>query len=266
MIKQDAIESANSIKLMFPAPDLLYEGSKRPVTDMSLFRNSLSIKAKADNIIDGRITIDGQIWNIIPVTRYASGMSRGQFFKREAKEEIYGTFYYLEPESSTGLVYRTALKAFNKTDAMIKLGILNIKQPGVSDIVTEAGLHIRGYYPRDLIMTPMQASELKRWRYAWEDDIQDSVDPAMLPQIPHYAGDYLELYAEEDLFDQPLCIAAKAAGYDIIILESMVGGFQIVTEVLDARDERREPPQSGLSSIRHYLRISPTRAPQTLFS
>lgn len=68
--------------------------------------------------------------------------------------------------------------------------------------------------------------------------------------IEYYGDDDLEwdLYAAEDYLDQPLCSMAAKAGYDIVILENMVGSFQVVTEVLDVRSRK----DSFLSLIYTY--------------
>lgn len=47
---------------------------------------------------------------------------------------------------------------------------------------------------------------------------------------PRYAGVYLGLYGEEDVWDQALCVGAHDAGYDIVVLESMVGRHHVVSE------------------------------------
>jgi hypothetical protein len=60
-----------------------------------------------------------------------------------------------------------------------------------------------------------------------------------LLQNKYYAGYYLNLYGAEDFLDQLLCIAANKQGYDVVILENMIGSHQVITEVLDTR-ERRE--------------------------
>lgn len=52
-----------------------------------------------------------------------------------------------------------------------------------------------------------------------------------------YTGNRLGMYAAEDELDQPLCQAAQYLGYDIIILTNMIGSHQVVTEVLDTRDD-----------------------------
>lgn len=234
-LKEEAIENANSITLISSAPELIYNVSKRPKTDMSLFRNSLSHTASRRHIIDNKITIAGDSWNVIPVTRYAKGMSKGLYFSEDLPQDSCGTFYYYEPESTTLLAYKTKMSAFNKTDAMKKLGILDLTDSNIYDIAYEMDKHINGYYPKDLILTPSNAAYLYRWRHGYEEDLYYDINPNSIPQTPHYAGNYLDLYAEEDKFDQPLCKAANNNNFDIVILENMVGSFQIVTEILDTR-------------------------------
>ena len=89
--------------------------------------------------------------------------------------------------------------------------------------------------PDDLMMTPSEAfaadgGDNELWTY-------ESV--AALPQVKHIAGSYLGLYAFEDKLDQPLCIAAREQGLDVVILTHMVGRFQVVTEVLDTRSREK---------------------------
>ena len=225
-LKTEAIRTADSSSLLWQAPDLLYKGSKRPRTDMSMFRNALSNKVSKENVVDGRVTIGEETWQTIPVVRYTEGMSRGLFFGDEdTPQRFCGTFYYMEVESSTLLAFKNPLRAFNKTDACEKLGILD-------EWTIEYGLdnydklkdHIDGVYPRDMMMTPNQVGRSF-----------GNMDTNSVPQTPHYAGGYLGLYAGEDSLDQLLCSGARDAGYDVVILENMIGKFQVVTEVLDTR-------------------------------
>jgi hypothetical protein len=94
--------------------------------------------------------------------------------------------------------------------------------------------------PLDLMLTPEQFISL------YEKYYQETVDRLKasfrgknfsdeILQVPIYSGMILGLYAQEDNFDQPLCILGKEIGYDIIILTRMVGAKQIVIEVLDTR-------------------------------
>lgn len=223
-IKREAIQGANSIALSLYAPELLYRGSHRPINDMSLFRSPMSVTTRREDVINSVIVIQGEQWNVVPVTRYALGMSKGLYYDVDTPSEVCGTFYYQEEESTTLLAYKTALRAFNKTDAAAKLSVP--RDYRTVDIASEMAAHIDGTLPRDLMMTPLEAFAYSR---------HGGIDPASLSQAKHYAGAFLGLYAAEDAWDQPLCNAAREAGYDVVILEAMVGSFQIVTEVLDTR-------------------------------
>lgn len=223
-IKREALSSASSLALLLYSPEMVYKVSKRPKTDMSLFRMPNSRTISRSEIRNMKVNINGEIWNVLPVTRYASGMSRGLYFNEESPEGTCGTFYYYEPESSTYLAYKTLMKSFNKTSAAISLGIPDPSPFGIIDLMKR---HIEGTYPRDLIMSPEEASKL------YLGTPTSGVSPDK-----HYAASYLNLYAVEDPWDQPLCVAASQAGYDIVILENMVGKFQVVTEVLDTRSRQ----------------------------
>ena len=222
-IKIEAIREANSIALKMYAPELLYEQSKRPVTDMSLFRSPLSLTCKRKDIINDTLLIENEMWNVIPITRYAIGMSRGLYYEEDIPPDTCGTFYYYEKESSTLLAYKKLLKAFNKTDAAIKLGNKTVENNMDPDVEK----HMNGFYPKDLMMTPEEIADMYE-----SDELNWRID---LPQIPHYAAEHLSLYAAEDYLDQIICREARKFEYDIVILENMVGAFQIVTEVLDTR-------------------------------
>lgn len=231
-LKQQAVREGNSIALKLCAPEMLYRGSNRPVTDMSLFRSPLSITVNKEDIVRGRLRVEREVFRVVPVTRCAAGMSKGLYYAEEdVPYDVCGTFFYREEESSTYLAYKTELRAFNKTDACRKLGIRLPDNPGIANrrvLYANSGAqkHLKGTYPRDLMLTPRQALD-----YMNSDD---SI-AINLPPVAHYAAERLDLYAAEDYLDQALCSAAREAGYDIVVLEAMVGSFQIVTEVLDTR-------------------------------
>ena len=214
--------SGLSLPLLLYAPSFVYK-TMRPKTDMSLFRTPQSATIKRSQIIDSRVVLDGEIWNIIPVTRYAEGMKKGLYYKEARSDDIRGTFYYYEPESTTYLAHKTKLTSFNKTEACLSLGVENTEGYDLTEILK----HIRGVYPRDLMMTASEANKIVPSSTYSED-----IDPRQ-----HYAGTYLYLYGVEDVWDQQLAITASKQGYDIVVLESMVGRYQIVTEVLDTRDQ-----------------------------
>lgn len=251
-LRKQACEDAGSVALTLRDPASLYQQSHRPRTDMRIF---LTLSSP----LTGETTETfGSGWSFIPVTRYAKGMSKGMYYHDEPQTEFHGTFYYHEPESTTVLAYKTALRAFNKTDAAMKLGLTDetfldtetldacddkkcaqdlfrfITDPDPSPVLApkypinnHVIRHLNGVYPRDLMLTPMEAFEIIA--------PSSETPPTHLPAVRHYAAEYLGLYAAEDYWDQPLCIAARKAGFDIVILENMVGAFQIVTEILDTR-------------------------------
>jgi len=104
--KKEALEKAKSFPLIFLEPELFYKESKRPVTNMSLFKQS--------------VQIIGQYR--IPVTRYATSMS-GRLYNthNSSSSRFIGTFYYYEKESTTFLSYNTSRTFTNKYDCLINL-------------------------------------------------------------------------------------------------------------------------------------------------
>lgn len=217
LVKRRAIETCNSLWLKLRMPTLIYS-SGRPITDMSIFQSPRNIVVSRKEIVSGRITPEDGVWECIPVTRYAKGMSRGLFYEETGC--YCGTFYYLEKESTTFLAYSgTVLKAFNKLHAyglLLKeytgkdqifqnhLRKFKRKYPGVYQLLKQ---HLEGKMSKDLI------------------DVDRNC----------YIGNKVGLYGAEDDLDQPLCQLAALLGYQIVILENMVGSFQVVTEVLDVR-------------------------------
>ena len=118
--KKHAIELADSLPLILYAPEFIYKKSKRPINNMSLFRGSIAQTAKKSDIINNTLISDGIKWNVIPVTRYASGMSKGLYHDhKDYDTEFCGTFYFNEVESSTYLRYMTSrkfLSSFRNTE------------------------------------------------------------------------------------------------------------------------------------------------------
>lgn len=232
--KRQGITSAKSLPLLLFAPELVYKISKRPITDMSLFRGPTNHRIKYSEI--------PTLMNIIPITRYAHGMSRGLYHNDdnndEHSEKFCGTFYYYEIKSTTFLRYNTSLRFFNKYQAM-KYLIGQKKEINIETDEIIKGLEqddifmdfVNGILPKDLMLTPTEAYDICP---SFQED-KSRYNVRQLPRIKHYAGVYLGLYALEDELDQPLCILARSLNIDIIILESMVGSHQVVTEVLDSR-------------------------------
>ncbi len=262
------VENAESYGLILYAPNKLYS-SLRPITDMSIFLGPNNKSVTRTKIFNNRIILNHERWNVIPVTRYAAGMSKG-LYNKETKKNFCGTFYYNEPESTTLLAYKTSRTFFNKTHAMMELdpgwdytGMLkgtpnlfkhmNGRLPSDSRFEQDIELYINGEYsddyghflsenmsqqlPEDLRLTPQEYYVLYPEKYYEQHKVRyNKAFINTLPEIKHYVGKELDLYAEEDEFDQPICILGKQLDIDIIILTHMVGSHQIVTEILDTRD------------------------------
>lgn len=235
--KNKALSSSDSIPLILyvgtgeASKQYLYSKSKRPKTDMGIFRKMYNHTRPMTSLIPYsesprlyKVIVSGTEYVAIPVTRYASGMSRGLYYnknKDKDPESFCGTFYYLEEESTVCLLALESrlLISFNKTTAYRTVtGDRSYKSNN-----KYVDMHIDGRLPQDLYMTAEEVSIL-----------EGSKRPEEISNEPRYAG-YNLLYASEDELDQPLCIASTQKGIDVIILTHMVGSFQIVSEVLDTR-------------------------------
>ena len=270
--KRQAVAKANSSMLMLYAPDLLYRGSRRPKTDMSLFRNPDSLTVQREDIKNNMIFINDELWNVLPVTRYAAGMKRGLFFGEEPPVDVCGTFYYYEPESTTLLAYKTKRSSFNKTTMYIDLGVKEANGNGLyyKDVTKEEYPPTRSYSqsergPNDTVeyaeyvgssakpgtddYAPYNIYDvsllLEHAASLLPADLKLDIDEIQRrrkfpakggePGVKYYAGELLDLYAAEDSFDQPLCKEASRRNIDVLVFTHMVGSYQIVDEVLDTR-------------------------------
>lgn len=226
--KEKSSHDADSFPLLLYAPDQVYL-SKRPKTEMLMFRNPdmtrMSIKQESQ---------------YHPVTRYGQGMSRGLYYKGE-NTDFCGTFYYVEPNSSTYLQYNKSLIFRNKYQATKTLLYLSpnrhefrpekIKFGGIYGLQQEYLENTSGL-PDDLMLSPLEI--FTKYPELFPNWTLDKVK--LLPQNKQYCGRFLDLYAIEDGFDQILCILGKRANADIIVLTHMTGSHQIVSEILDTRD------------------------------
>lgn len=216
---EEQAKRGDSYAISFFNVDMLYK-SMRPKTDMSMF-----------------VTANSNIYSIrppkrsIPVTRYGEGMSQGLYYHSERPKDICGYFYYLEKESETYLEYKTSFVSSNKLSACVKLldKLPNSYKSEIMNAIEKMGeTHLYNYligeYPGDLMIS---FTEYQKY------------DPtAPTSNRKFYIGDRpLILYGREDELDQPLCKSARYLGYDIVVLTNMVGSHQVVTEVLDTRDD-----------------------------
>jgi len=280
--RQKALKKGGDLGLFLCAPRLLYS-SNRPKTDMSLFRTVFSRTVRREDIevgfsgwaytvIDGDAQAGGlstpDIRYLIPVTRYAAGMSKGLYYTEDTEEggeEYCGTFFYYEPESTTFLSYSTREDFFNKSQCA---AVFEGKDPAdTSQHIRRIANHLSGKWPADMMMTPLEAYQerlqylkVNEWRTRgdlappagdqvsgisfidalwktkvdphWQDKLPYADD---LPQTKRYAGYAAAMYALEDNYDQEICLGGKQRNLDVIVLTHMIGMYQVVTEVLDTR-------------------------------
>jgi hypothetical protein len=213
--KENALVNADSFALLLYAPDLVYKKSRRPRTDMALFRTPTSLTSKQDG------------YDYLPVTRYAAGMSRGMYHGEGGS--FCGTFYYLEEESTVWLRYSTSATYWSKDAAALDMDVEDVVLTPPPYEEAMAFLEGDSQLPSDLMLTPKEATQF------FDEEGRKEL-AQQLPQIRRYAGKFLGLYALEDPYDQPLCSVARDRGIDILIFTHMVGSHQVVTEILDTRD------------------------------
>lgn len=181
--KRLAIENCFSGSLKYTNPEMMYR-SGRPRTDMSIFRLPFSLQSPGiKNSPHNGYVVEGGEFHYIPVTRYASGMSRGLYYndysedsteEENFKTDYKGTFYYHEPESTTFLAVKGDRYAvyFNKLHAYISLIDLQKDRRKIlfhhGEYVFTNPLvyaHLIGVLPEDLKMTMAEIKGIadKKW-------------------------------------------------------------------------------------------------------
>jgi hypothetical protein len=252
--RREAIETANSLPLLLYAPDQVYEKSKRPKTDMQLFRTPGAVVAHREQIHGDTINLKGDNWKVLPVTRYAVGMSRSLYYQDVSEEQTFcGTFYYQEPESRTFLAYHKILETRSKYSAVRQmekqLGRHKLYIPGVDPYRKDkdslmaffskeyiAFAEGKSGLPDDLLFTPVEAfTHFPPIKHQLLDPTLYLENAERLPQRKRYLGVALGFYAVEDILDQYMCSLAEELGYDIVLLTHMVGSHQVVSELVDVR-------------------------------
>src|SRR4029077_2132113 len=166
--KRNGITKAYSLPLLIYKDSYIYSDTKRPKTDMALFRQPASLKVKRDKI--------DKLDKVIEVTRYAEGMSCGLYQSESKTCEYCGTFYYYQPGSNTLLSYGKSVTYKNKYLAVKALDThgwyANIltKLEGSQELMG----FVNGDLPDDLVMTPDQILTYYRSRgLRWEGVIPD---------------------------------------------------------------------------------------------
>ena len=243
-IRDNLIPESKSVPILFTFPDMLYS-SNRPITNMEVFQTPYS--NYYNNINDMSFISN----NYIHVTRYSSGMSRG-LYKRESTQEFCGTFYYLEPESTTLLIcnyitmfnkFTTARYFVSNYSHILSRELINDFNEKIEEIISYSPIILdwsEGRIRDDFKYTPTEMEQIFNPMFIYKHDkypkSNDYIEPLNRSNEKRFYVGNRFLYSREDGFDQPLCLAMQELGIEVLILTHMIGSHQVVTEVLDARD------------------------------
>lgn len=212
-IVKKALKKADSFNLLLLFPQFVYKESKRPITNMDSFKVPDYLKLTEKPSKSKLLLMDKEYF-FNPVTRYSKGMSRGLYYK-EQNDKFCGTFYYLEPESTTYLLYENPL--IGRTKSEVFLNLVDDRNKWLKEVKLATDYINSEWY-----------NQIFETRLIKTVEINGKISKK-------YEGRILG-YAKEDKLDQPICILAKEKGFDVVIFEFMVGSHQIVTEILDVRD------------------------------
>jgi hypothetical protein len=265
-ILQGVSQNPASFKLLIAGQfHLVFKKSTRAKTDMSLFRtmDSKTIAQPEPNTVPVTRYAAGMSRGLYfnddeeeedSSSEHSKEESTDVFRSLRKKPEYCGTFYYREPESNAYLKYGRALVAKDKSEALANM--IYGGKPRVMDSFQKLVLRALETYDKlDLMFTPSEFVTFVK-KVMSDDTLGKRVDNVI--ELPsnvenmlkdmrlkdpvvrddtrrYYCGHVLGVYAAEDDLDQAICRNARAQGYDIIILERMVGSRQLVTEVLDVR-------------------------------
>ena len=179
---QEAIHKADSFALLLYAPDMVYTHSKRPRNSMAMFRMATSTLVARGELqpvvvphLPGAVVLpeEDPTKLLLPVTRYTAGMSKGLYMQGSNVDsqgkEYCGTFYYLEPESTTFLFIGRHLVARNKSAAVhaleLELGmpvspLYNMFPEVTADLEQDGKLYLPSF--QHPWLAPDQAERLAR--------------------------------------------------------------------------------------------------------
>lgn len=260
-------------------PATSFYKSYRPITSMSLLRQSTYKILFNVNPPPNGIPFCHQGRYYIPVIRYAAGMSNGCYFDCDKESAKYlGTFYYWEPESNIYL--KMGKKAFPYFYSKFECAIFI--QSKIMDIIRDKDKiedAQQVYQEIDFYVTKIR-KDLRKALYKyyeeeahlfekcvcvdeWDDFFEDWEDATefaldadfqriLLNQEPKFLPITLDFrskvsfkymnklfYASEDELDQPLSKGLIFLGLKGAIFSKMAGGNRVVTEVLDVRARQK---------------------------
>lgn len=244
----NGVKQAQTLALKYLSPSYIYS-SQRPKTAMTLFRLPQSMMIDSAQLFDnfssgntgtdptgysfppapseGYVKIGGVDNWLIPVTRYAAGMSQGLYHcdkdKCVSTPTYCGTFYYHEPESTTWLAApATRIRTFvNKLEAMFRLSdktdiLTHVSLAEVTDdedVNWQIGLvyaYLLGAIPADLQLTADALNFVKVFRF--HIPYSDIVEP---------------LPADISRWPTPIIIPSPTASFDSRVFRKYARNYQL---------------------------------------
>jgi hypothetical protein len=230
-----------------------YPRSGRPVTTMTPLRPDNYRTIRFDGDINrsgepilmskgGTETTGSQSNNyVIPVSRYAEGMTRGLYFTGEIGE-FCGTFYYLEPDSKVWLnIGSRYVTKVNKVGlAMYLFEKMKVKKDkaAMSNLANVIGYvaDLISNAIRDELEVEIETARKEYFYFSEHGHFQDlNIDENFRMSDGRFFGAIDSL---EDALDQIICYYSKLVDIDVIILTKMTGHGRLVSEVLDTRSRQ----------------------------
>jgi len=208
----------------------------------------------------------------IPVLRYQYGDKGGYYAGTVTEEDKKwcGSFYYFEKDSpyllraTTYIVYRNKYDAYYNLKKLVPVHTITsaLQDLGEDVEALKAFAHYHPLYTKDFtsdlinffidviagtryktIDTYYQAKELYKLYALGGKKVNLTpniyADPeigSLIDATSHSTRYITEAYADEDRFDQAICLLAKEVGIECIVLTHMAGKTRIVSEVLDTRN------------------------------
>lgn len=252
-VKSPSAITRSSLMRPFTSMRQFYEsGSPLQLARLSRRQREELKRGNPATMADGNV-----LW---PVARYGFGMSRGAYYGDDMEEgaakTFCGTFYYLEPGSSTLLDTGQALQTrsfHTKTAAAIWFRDKLESDPSTIQTLNEAveavvegvrnsmqkaepGAHGLAWkwLMRTMILY-MLTGGANQYRHPEYPDVEwgISTEDYMDAGDASYFGQHL--YAQEDVLDQILCQLARKHGFHTLVFTHMAGARRAVAELLDAR-------------------------------
>lgn len=240
----------NFIPYVISGGKLLLFPSGRPLTNLHHLTSFpmlvISITDRINQfIIKGEmfpVQFGNEISFVIPISRYSQGINTGLYHNQPHTQSYCGTFYYVEPSSYTLLSMgsidkilirpnKLLMAEYMASNVQLSYNIRSLLQHQIDDVY-------------EGIVYRVRSDELLNGQYddAFIKDQFKIFNTTGVSSIFKFNHNYQVngiynnwIYSLEDYLDQPLCLAGKYLGFNVLIFSKMVGIHRFVEELLDTR-------------------------------